>query len=56
MTETMEVLTHGLKGVSVYRRVMVQGAVAWEFDVDLTVKRNGCTFKQRASEALEGLV
>lgn len=52
MTETKEFSTHGLKGVSVYRRVVVDGAVAWEFDVCLTAKRNGCSFKERVAESL----
>lgn len=47
MMETREFTTPGLKGVCVYRRVTIHGAVAWEFDIELTAKRNGCCFKER---------
>jgi len=41
----------GLKGILVWKRVVVFGAVAWELDTDLTAKRNGCSFQERASHA-----
>ncbi len=40
----------GLERILVFKRVLVNGAVAWEFDVVLTEKRNGCTFEEKTKE------